>query len=452
MKNHPKISIVMPSFNQAQFITDTLQSLVDQEYPNLQVVIQEGGSTDGSIDIARAFAEKYPNIFQLFVEKDSGQADALNRGFARVDGEILGFLNSDDTLFPRVLHRVAAEIDPARGRWVVMGRSLFIGDEGARYVGVEHPAEFTSHFEHLAIWKRGYNTIPQPSVFWHRDVWARCGGFDTREHHVLDYDLFCRMSKRYHIHRVDELWSHYRMHDASKSAQRTEAEVLDLSIRVSRKYWGPWYSPMRWRLEVSHWLHDRHMHERARHHARKAEEAFDSKRHIAAAGEVVRTAMFSPAMARDRLVYPFIRNNAVRVLGRVLVRPAHFTGQYGDGWIGPVFRRDVEIPPAATKLTATLVFHPQPGHQQVPIELWCDGKRRDQGLVHHAAGGRGRQARQARGGRDPFQLILLPEAGAWRRRREGAIGHSQQSRGRGRGMTSSMSANVPLLGRLPCHG
>jgi hypothetical protein len=91
--------------------------------------------------------------------------------------------------------------------------------------------------------------------------------------------------------------------------------------------------------------------------------------------------MFSPVMARDRLVYPFLRNNAVRVLGRVLVRPAHFTGQYADGWIGPVFRRDIEIPPAATRLTATLVFHPQPGHQQVTIELWCDGKRRDQGTV-----------------------------------------------------------------------
>jgi glycosyltransferase involved in cell wall biosynthesis len=374
MSSLPTISIVVPSFNQAQFIAATLQSLVDQDYPALDVVIQEGGSTDGSIEIARGFVERHPRLFKLFVEKDSGQADALNRGFARAEGQILGFLNSDDLLLPKVLHRVAAEIDPARGRFIVMGRSLFVGDEGARYVGVEHPAEFTSHYEHLAIWKRGYNTIPQPSVFWHREVWERCGGFDTREHHVLDYDLFCRMSSRYHIHRVDELWSHYRLHDASTSAQRTEAEVLDLSIKVSRKYWGSWLSPMRWRLEASHWLHDRHLHERARHHARRAEEAFDRKQPLAAMGEFVRTALCSPVMARDRLLYPFVRNNAVRILGRVLVRPARFTDQYPDGWIGPVFRRALEVPAGAQRLCATLAFHPQPGHGRVTVELLCDGK------------------------------------------------------------------------------
>ncbi|QJR16494.1 glycosyltransferase family 2 protein [Usitatibacter palustris] len=378
MKNLPKISLVVPSFNQAQFIAETLQSLVDQDYPNLQVVIQEGGSTDGSIDIARSFAAKYPGLFQLFVEKDSGQADALNRGFARVDGEILGFLNSDDLLFPKVLHRVAAEIDPARERWVVMGRSLFIGDEGARYVGVEHPAEFVSHFEHLAIWKRGYNTIPQPSVFWHRSVWEHCGSFDAREHHVLDYDLFCRISKRFHIHRVDELWSHYRMHDASKSAQRTETEVLDLSIRVSRKYWGSWLSPLRWRCEASHWLHDRHLHERARHHARRAEEAFGAKKPFTAAAEFARTTLCSPVMARDRLLYPFFRNNATRVLRRVLVQPRRFTGQYHDGWIGPVFRQDLEIPVDVSHVHANIAFRPQPGYTWVMVELLCNGQRCDQ--------------------------------------------------------------------------
>jgi glycosyltransferase involved in cell wall biosynthesis len=377
MSNLPTISIVVPSFNQAQYIGETLQSLVDQEYPRLDVVIQEGGSTDGSIDVARGFAERHPGIFKLFVEKDSGQADALNRGFARATGEILGFLNSDDLLLPRVLHRVAGEIDRARGRMVVMGRSLFVGEAGARYVGVEHPAEFVSHFEHLAIWKRGYNTIPQPSVFWHREVWERCGGFDTGEHHVLDYDLFCRMSKRYHIHRVDEVWSHYRMHDASKSAQRTESEVLDLSIRVSRKYWGPWFSPMRWRLALSHWLHDHHLHERARHHARKAEEAFDAKRALTAAGEFLRTAALSPTMARDRLLYPFLRNNAARVLGRVLVRPARFTGQYPDGWIGPLYRQELVVPGEASTLQVKLEFRPQPGHASVTVELRLDGKLAD---------------------------------------------------------------------------
>src|SRR5690606_23780136 len=116
--------------------------------------IQDGGSTDDSISVAESFVQRRPDIFKLYIERDSGQSDALNRGFARVQGEILGFLNSDDTLFPGCLLRVAREIDPARNRYIVFGRCLFTGD-GPRYVGVEHPAEYTSHFELLAIWKRG---------------------------------------------------------------------------------------------------------------------------------------------------------------------------------------------------------------------------------------------------------------------------------------------------------
>ena len=120
MTNLPAISIVVPSFNQARFIGETLQSLVDQQYPNLKVLIQDGGSTDGSVDIARGFVERHPAVFDLVVEKDSGQADALNRAFARAKGDVLGFLNSDDTLLPNVLHRVAAVThnDPSETRSV----------------------------------------------------------------------------------------------------------------------------------------------------------------------------------------------------------------------------------------------------------------------------------------------------------------------------------------------
>jgi glycosyltransferase involved in cell wall biosynthesis len=251
---HPRISIVVPSLNQARFLGETLQSLVDQEYPNLEVIIQDGGSTDQSVAVAEDFVRRFPATFRLYAEPDKGQADALNRGFVRASGEILGFLNSDDTLIRRILHRVAQEIRPNEGRYVVMGRCIFVG-ERSRYAGVEHPSIYRSHFDQLAIWKRGFNIIPQPSVFWHRSVWERCGGFDVEEKHALDYDLFCKFSKRYRFHAVDELWSTYRMHDASKSAQRSEAEVLEISIRVSRKHWGSWYSVLHWRCEVSYWLY-----------------------------------------------------------------------------------------------------------------------------------------------------------------------------------------------------
>ena len=372
MKILPVISIVVPSFNQAQYLPETLQSLVDQDYPSLEVIIQEGGSCDGSIAIAEDFVRRFPAIFQLFVEKDSGQADALNRGFARTTGEILAFLNSDDTYFPHTLHRVAAEIDPAQGRYVVMGRSLFTG-ERSRYVGIEHPAEYISHFEHLAIWKRGFNTIPQPSVFWHREVWQRCGGLDVNEHHALDYDLFSQFSQHYFFHRIDELFSTYRMHDSSKSSQRTEAEVLDLSIKVSRKHWGSWFAPRRWRCEFSYWLYTQQLHERARHHARRAETAFTNRRYGVAVAEFFQTLFTSPSMARDRLVYGWLAAKGVKTFERLAVNNEVYTGHYADGWVGPIYREQMSVPENGKHLIVKGTHHPQPGHRKINIQLLING-------------------------------------------------------------------------------
>ena len=297
----PRISIVVPSLNQGRYLGEALQSLVDQEYPDLEVIIQDAGSTDESLEVASRYVRDHPDTFKLFVESDSGQADALNRGFARAGGSVLGFLNADDVLMPRILHRVAAEIQPEHGRLVVMGRCVF-GGEGDRYVGAEHPAEYVSHFEHLAIWKRGFNTVPQPSTFWHRSVWERSGGFDPGERHVLDYDLFCRFSRHHRFHRIDEVWSMYRMHDASKTAARTEAEVLQDAIRASRRYWGSWLSPLRWRCELSYWSWSTQRHEHARHHSRRAEEAYGAGRPGRAIIEVLQTFRYSPQVAWQRLV------------------------------------------------------------------------------------------------------------------------------------------------------
>jgi len=368
----PTIAIVVPSFNQAAYIRETLQSLVDQEYPKLKVIIQDGGSTDGSIAIAEEFVTRYPEIFGLFVEKDAGQADALNRGFAKAKADILGFLNSDDTYFPKILHRVASEIDRDKRRFIVMGRCLFTG-ENSRYVGVEHPAEFISHFEHLAIWKRGYNTIPQPSVFWHRDVWDRAGGFDIQEHHALDYDLFCRFSRHYRIHRVDELWSTYRMHDSSKSSQRTEDEVLELTVGVSKKYWGSLLSLTRWRCEISYWLYRGQFHDRARHHARIAESAFRSRQHFVALKHFLLTFRYSPPMACNRLIHGLLVAKSAWLMERIILRHEGFTGRYADAWIGPIYRQVMAVPTDGKKLIVVLSHAPQGHHKKVRVKLFING-------------------------------------------------------------------------------
>ncbi len=377
----PLISIVVPSLNQGDFLAETLQSLVDQAYPNLEVIVQDGGSKDQSVEIARDFERRFPQIFHVFVEPDRGQSHALNLGFAKTHGTILGFLNSDDTLYPGCLRAVAREIDPARGRWIVFGRSLFTGD--GLHSGVEHPADFVSRFEQLAIWKRGFNTLPQPSVFWHRRAWDACGGFDEREGHVLDYDLFCRFSAHYHFYKVDELWSTYRLHADSKSAQRSEAEVLALSIAVSCRHWPGWWRPLRWHLAWSHWLHDHHAHERARHHARRAEQAFAEKRTAHALGEFARTLVFSPAMAWHRLLQPLLVGKGLHHAERWLFRrgpddaeAGEFTGRHADGWIGPFYEQRLALPADATRLVLRLRHVPLEGgrHARIDSELFIEGR------------------------------------------------------------------------------
>jgi glycosyltransferase involved in cell wall biosynthesis len=381
MKSLPLISIVVPSLNQGRFIRETLQSLVDQQYPNLEVIIQDGGSTDGAAEIAREFVERHPHVFKLFTEKDRGHAQAVNRAFRRSNGEILGYLNTDDTLYPGCLHRVAQEIDPTRDRYIVFGRCLF-GGEGSVYVGTEHPAEFTGYFDHLAIWKRGYNTIPQPATFWHRTVYQRCGDFDENHNHGLDYLQWCRFSRHFKFHKVDELWAMYRMHPASVSANKTEQDWLNIMLKYSRMHWGPWWHPLRWRCEISHWVHSQHFHEQARHHARRTEEYWGRRRFLAAFVEGLQTTCYSPKMAWHRLLQPLLAEKGYASLAFLLFKNSDnagsdFVGKYRDNWIGPRYRQELKLPRGQTRVILLLEHVPQPGghHSKIAVDLFIEGRR-----------------------------------------------------------------------------
>jgi glycosyltransferase involved in cell wall biosynthesis len=357
----PRVTIAVPSYNQARFIRETLQSLVDQQYPSLEVIIQDGGSTDGAIDIAQEFVERFPDTFRLHVQKDRGHAHALNMAFARSTGEILGYLNTDDTLYPGCLHRVAREIDPARGRCVVFGRCLFTG-EGSPLVGREHPAEYGGHFDLLAVWKRGYNAIPQPSTFWHRSVYEACGAFDEAHNHGLDYLQWCKFSKRFWFHKVDELWSTYRMHPVSVTANKTEQEWLDIMVGYSRMHWGPWWHPLRWRCSLSWWLH----HSRLRHRLSRSVFGVGARAALRRAG---------------------LRGDADA-----------FAGRYGDNWIGPVYRSEVSVPADASRLILLLEHHPRARHRRVSPALWLDGELVDRRRIGEA-------------GRLSFVVDLAPRRG-----------------------------------------
>ena len=266
MSTYPKITIVTPSYNQGQYIGENIESLFDQHYPNLEHIVVDGGSNDNTLEVL----EKYNHI-KYISETDNGQAEAINKGFKMATGEIYGVLNSDDTLLPNTLHRVAKEINPASGKHIVMGRCRFVDNKG-HYYGIEHPSKYKNHIRILKIWKGHW--IPQPSVFWTKEVWEICGGMDEgMQYQWIDYDLFCRFSQSYDFFKIEQVFSTYRLHDGSKSENSTEEERLEECVAISKRYWGKKTDLSYWHLNFSLMLFRLGRINRARQFAHKAREA-----------------------------------------------------------------------------------------------------------------------------------------------------------------------------------
>ena len=240
----PRISVVTSSFNQGRFLSRTIESVLAQNYSNLEHIVVDGMSTDNSVDVLA----KHPHL-RVVREPDRGQADAINKGFRLASGDIFCFLNSDDILMPGALHRVAREIDPARNRHIVVGRCIYI-DADDRPTGMEHPCSYQGHLRVLQAWRR--HTIPQPATFWTANVWRQLGPLDESEHLVLDYDLFCRFSRHYPFHVIDQVLAGYRLHDASKTCTNQTYRVYRECLRISRRYRGSLFAKKQWLLLLDH--------------------------------------------------------------------------------------------------------------------------------------------------------------------------------------------------------
>lgn len=220
---YPRVSVVTPSFNQAAFLEETIQSVLAQDYPNLEYIIIDGGSTDGSIEIIR----KYESQLAYWVsERDEGQSHAINKGFQRSSGEILAWLNSDDLYAHNAIHEAVAEFDHTRQSAVVYGNTDFIDASGkwlSRFV-IQSYRLPQMLYDHL---------IPQPAAFVRRSALDAAGGIDPTLHFCMDYDLWLRVARTERIQFVPRLWAKYRVHEASKSTNlqalrwRETARVLE---------------------------------------------------------------------------------------------------------------------------------------------------------------------------------------------------------------------------------
>jgi glycosyltransferase involved in cell wall biosynthesis len=218
----PKISIVTPSYNQGQFLEETIRSVLLQNYPNLEYIILDGGSTDNSAEIIK----KYENyLFYWASEKDKGQADAIYRGFEMATGEILAYINSDDYYLPGTFQKVAEIFVKREDNHLLIG-SCYYADIAGRYVRKHYgfPQNFASIL-HIGM------RFGQPACFWRRDTFFSLGGFDRDMRFCFDADLFLKIMKKYAPTYTFRSLSVYRSHPTTKgstlkSVLRDESEYL----------------------------------------------------------------------------------------------------------------------------------------------------------------------------------------------------------------------------------
>lgn len=225
---YPKISIITPSFNQAKFIERTIQSVIDQDYPNLEYLIIDGGSTDGSVDIIRKFER---NIDYWVSEKDGGQAHAINKGLERATGDILAYINSDDFYVEGAFAGVAdhfirnPQVDLIHGRCRVV-------DEFDNKIA-ERVGSITRYDEILDLWDVWWKerNFVQPEVFWTRRITDKIGPFRQDLFWVMDYEYWLRIfSAGGSAGFVDAELACFRIHPQQKSTQpeRTAEELLEV--------------------------------------------------------------------------------------------------------------------------------------------------------------------------------------------------------------------------------
>jgi glycosyltransferase involved in cell wall biosynthesis len=223
----PKISIVTPSYNQGQFLEETIQSVINQKYPNLEYIIMDGGSTDNSIEIIKQYES---HIAHWESGPDGGQANAINMGFSMATGDILGWLNSDDYYLPGVFDEVIKVLHKDDLK-IVFGNCIHFYEDGRRSSRTRYSME---RFERFNI--EYCDFIEQPSSFWTRKAFEKTGILETKLNFGFDWDWFIR-AKRKGIEFVPlgKDLSAYRFHDAHKSGSGGKTRTLELAS-IYRKH------------------------------------------------------------------------------------------------------------------------------------------------------------------------------------------------------------------------
>jgi glycosyltransferase involved in cell wall biosynthesis len=225
----PTISVVTPSFNQGRFLERTLYSVVSQHYPALEYVVQDGGSTDDTIEVLQRFDSL---LAHWSSEPDGGQGDAINRGFARTSGDIMAYLNSDDLLLPGSLAYVARYFGAHPDVDVVYGHRVVIDELDRRVGSWVLPRHDSQELAYVDF-------VPQETLFWRRSAWEAAGGrIDSSMRFAIDWDLLLRMREAgSKMVRLPRFLGAFRSHAGQKTAMLHD-DYLNETAALRRRVHG----------------------------------------------------------------------------------------------------------------------------------------------------------------------------------------------------------------------
>jgi glycosyltransferase involved in cell wall biosynthesis len=223
----PKLSIVTASFNQGQFIEETIQSVLNQNYPNLEYIIIDGGSTDQTLEIIK----KYQQHLTYWVsENDEGQANAINKGLKLCTGEIFNWLNSDDYLEPESLYKIAETFEDKKVS-LVAGKVRNFSTNADEIIPNQ---KLSAHG--LMCWEPGVKFV-QPGVWMRRELIEKCGGIDEKYHYAFDWDFYIRYLYCFpQVKEIDDLLVHFRLHENSKTQSLLEKFAIEAREIIEKIY------------------------------------------------------------------------------------------------------------------------------------------------------------------------------------------------------------------------
>lgn len=233
----PKVSIITPSYNQDKFIEETILSIINQNYPNLEYIIIDGGSTDNSVEIIKKY-EKY--LAYWISEKDSGQSEAINKGFERATGDIVCWLNSDDILMPNALKKIKEYFEKHKDVDFVSGDLVKINENSIIY------SCFFTLKQKKWYAKHGIYYVDQPSMFWKRKIFETTGLLKKDYHAAMDKELLIRIFiNNFKFGHVGKILSGFRMHEGSKSSAGDNNKDMHRDKLVLYELYGKEYGQMK---------------------------------------------------------------------------------------------------------------------------------------------------------------------------------------------------------------